>query len=98
MPLTIHRKPIKSLRIRVLPSGEVIVSAPKRLSDAYINSFIKDRKDRIEKALARVKKAKEQLPVGENEILLYGVAYAFTYEPALKQKTVVEHEEKVIYS
>lgn len=69
--LTIHRKPIRSLRIRVLPDGSVIVSVPRRLSDAAVERFIESKKEWIEKALEKMRKGREKLDVGEQEILLF---------------------------
>ncbi|MBP9779544.1 M48 family metallopeptidase [Candidatus Gracilibacteria bacterium] len=91
MHLTIHRKPIRSLRIRVLPDGSVIVSVPKRLSDAAIERFIESKKPWIEKALEKMRKGKERLVVGEGEILLFGIGYKFVYEPHLKRGLFVDH-------
>lgn len=97
MHLTIHRKPIKSLRIRILPDQSVIVSAPKYVSDAYIASFIEAKKPRIEKALAKFK-GHQRLRVAEDEILLYGTGYTFVHDASLKTKTVVDHDTKTISS
>lgn len=96
--LTITRKPIKSLRLKVTPDW-VFVSAPKRLSDDYIARFIESKKDRIEKAQAKFKKAKESgVALKENEILLHGEAYTFTLNSSLKNKTEVDHEKRMITS
>lgn len=97
MHLTIHRKPIKSLRIRVLPDQSVIVSAPKRLSSEYIASFIEAKKVWIEKALAKFK-GHQRLRVAEKEILLYGTGYTFIHDSSLKTKTIVDHDTKTIRS
>jgi len=95
MHLTVLRKSIKYLRIRVLPDESVVISAPKRVSDKFIESFIAERKPRIEKALERVRKSKQALPVEEGELLLHGEGYKFHSDSSLK-KTFIDHEKKTI--
>ncbi len=98
MNLTITRKPIKSLRIKVSPDWSVTVSAPKRLSDKQISEFIESKKARIEKAQKHFEQTKNSIVVKENEILLFGDTYVFTYDPALKSRVDIDHEEATISS
>ena len=99
MSLTITRKPIKSLRLKVSPDW-VFVSAPKHLSDSYITKFIESKKEWIEKVQAKFQKAKERssIELKENEILLHGQPYSFIYISSLKNKTDVDHENHTITS
>lgn len=96
---TIQRKPIKSLRIKVLPDESVVVSAPRRLSESYVNKFIEERRGWIEKAIEKMKKAKRGgIVVKENEILLFGDTYTFTHDPKMKRKVLIDHELATIAS
>jgi predicted metal-dependent hydrolase len=98
MSLTILRKPIKYIRISVEPSGDVVVSAPKRVSDKYISEYLESKKAWIVKAQEHYKNAKSLMAVGENEILLHGEAYGLEYDSSLKKKVVVDHEKHTVRS
>lgn|GEM_PF-4177722 len=98
MQITIHKKPIRTLRIRVLPDTSVIVSVPKHLSDKYIHDFIESKKDRILKAQKRIDKARKAIEVKDNEILLHAIPYLFTLDPTVKNNILINHEEFTITS
>ncbi len=98
MELIILKKPIRTLRIKVSPDWSVTVSAPKRLSDKQISEFIESKKARIEKAQKHFEQAKNSIVVKENEILLFGDTYAFTYDSTLKSRVDIDHEEATISS
>ena len=57
-PLTITRKKIKNLYLRVHPDGTVSVSAPKRLSDKAIREFVNSKTDWIEAQLQKLEERK----------------------------------------
>ena len=59
-PLTITRKKIKNLYLRVHPDGTVSVSAPKRMSDNAIRDFINSKSDWIEMQLKKLEERKLQ--------------------------------------
>lgn len=52
----LHRSHRKSLSIRILPNGEVRVSAPYLLSQSTIDHFVESKKKRIEKHLNNLPK------------------------------------------
>ena len=52
-PITITRKKIKNMYLRVHPDGAVTVSAPKRLSDKAIREFVNSKADWIEAQLKK---------------------------------------------
>ena len=58
-PLTITRKKIKNLYLRVHPDGTVSVSAPKRLSDKAIREFVNSKNDWIEAQLKKLEGRKK---------------------------------------
>ena len=48
IPYTLKRyKNSKSLKVRIKPSGDIIVTSPKRLSLSYINNFIAEQSNWI---------------------------------------------------
>jgi len=51
MEVSIIRKKIKNLNLRIKPNLEVILSVPMELEDSYIDSFLESKKDWIEKQL-----------------------------------------------
>jgi len=56
--LTITRKKIKNMYLRVHPDGTVSVSAPKRLSDKAIREFVNSKTDWIETQLQKLEQKK----------------------------------------
>lgn len=58
--LTITRKKIKNLYLRVHPDGTVAVSAPKYMSDKDICDFVNSKDDWIEKQLKKLEERKQQ--------------------------------------
>ena len=59
-PLTITRKKIKNMYLRVHLDGTVSVSAPKRLSDKAIREFVESKVDWIETQLQKLEERKRQ--------------------------------------
>lgn len=57
-PLTITRKKIKNMYLRVHPDGTVTVSAPKRLSDKAIREFVNSKADWIAAQLQKLEERK----------------------------------------
>ncbi len=98
MHLTIQRKSIKSLRIRVLADESVIVSVPKRVTDSYVEKFIESRKPWIHKALEKMRNAKRAFTVEQGNILLHGEQYKFIHDESLQKRVDIDHEQKQITS
>jgi len=61
--ITITRKKIKNLYLRVHPDGTVSVSAPKRMSDRAIHDFVNSKSDWIEAQLQKLEERKRQQAV-----------------------------------
>ena len=51
MEVSIIRKKVKNLNLRIKPNLEVILSVPMELEDRYIDSFLESKRDWIEKQL-----------------------------------------------
>lgn len=61
LPLTITRKKIKNMYLRVHQDGTVSVSAPKRMSDKAIRDFVDSKSDWIEMQLKKLEERKQQV-------------------------------------
>lgn len=59
-PITITRKKIKNMYLRVHQDGTVSVSAPKRVSDKVIRDFVYSKSDWIEAQLKKLEERKMQ--------------------------------------
>lgn len=53
-PITITRKRIKNLYLRVYPDGRIVISAPRRLSDKAIQEFVNSKSDWIQAQLEKM--------------------------------------------
>ena len=60
-PITITRKKIKNMYLRVHQDGTVSVSAPKRMSDKAIRDFVDSKSDWIEMQLKKLEERKQQV-------------------------------------
>ena len=67
-PLTITRKKIKNMYLRVHPDGTVSVSAPKRLSDKAIREFVEFKADWIEAQLQKLEQRKKAEQAGTKQV------------------------------
>lgn len=68
-PYTLIRSARRSMAIEIRPGGEVLVRVPNRVSDKEARAFVSDYRDRVDRAIERMKaKAPQQLPDAE-EIL-----------------------------
>ena len=102
LDVTIHRKNIKNMYLRILPpNGEVVISAPLFLSDEDISDFVKSRKEWILKKQELILNNKIKVPLkyqtGEKHFL-WGKEYTLQLvsRNALK-KIVVDHDNSMIF-
>jgi predicted metal-dependent hydrolase len=91
-PITITRKNVKNLRITVTPpDGRVTVSAPLKMSEKDILTFIQDKKDWIikcrEKQLKAPKKAAKEYMSGEI-IYIFGKPYTLQVTVSDKKESM----------
>lgn len=59
-PITITRKKIKNMYLRVHPDGSITVSAPRRCSDRVIRDFVISKDDWIQMQLKKLDERKSQ--------------------------------------
>ncbi len=78
--ITIIRKPIKHLYLRVHTDGKVVVSAPKQMSMKTIETFIDSKQDWItSKKEQQAKRKTISSTDNDDELLLFGEKYPMIY-------------------
>ena len=100
--ITLHRKNIKNMYLRVLPpNGDVVISAPYSLPYEEIMNFIRYRKDWILKKQELILNNEIKAPLkyksGEKHYL-WGIEY--TLQLVSKndlKKTAIDHDNRIIY-
>ena len=102
IPVTVKRKNIKNMYLRVLPpNGEVVISAPSYLSEEDITNFIISKKKWILKKQQLILNNNIQIPLkyttGEKHPL-WGEEYTLQLvSKDVLKKTAIDYEKKMIY-
>jgi len=65
----LQRKKVKNLNLRIRKDGSIYVSAPKALSMAYIESFLRSNSAYIMNVLRRTQQEAQQFDLGHSEML-----------------------------
>ena len=102
IPITLKRKNIKNMYLRVLPpNGEVIISAPLHLSEDDIINFVKSKKTWILKKQQLILDNNIKSPlkyISGEEHLLWGEKYTLQLvSKVVLKKIAIDHEKKIIY-
>jgi predicted metal-dependent hydrolase len=97
----ITRKKVKNLTLRVKPEGQVIVSADNRVSEAYIEAFIRQKADWICKALDKARNhkgllKKEIIPENGRVVLLLGREFTLLLQDAPKDEIQIKGRQIII--
>lgn len=67
LPITVVRKPIKNMYLRIKPpNGDVVVSAPQRMSERMIVDFVRGRRAWIDGNVRKMMRARQQSLVPES--------------------------------
>ncbi len=101
IPITLERKNIKNMYLRILPDATVKVSSPMRLSDESINDFVISRMDWIRKTRERMlenpPKPKIKYKEGETHYL-WGEAYKLQLiSNDISKKAFYDADKSIIY-
>ncbi|MBT1163073.1 M48 family metallopeptidase [Bifidobacterium felsineum] len=68
LSITVVRKPIKNMYLRIKPpNGDMVVSAPKRMSERTIVDFVRGRRAWIDGNVRKMQHARQQSLVSEPE-------------------------------
>ncbi|PLS25718.1 metal-dependent hydrolase [Bifidobacterium imperatoris] len=68
LSITVVRKPIKNMYLRIKPpNGDVVVSAPRRMSERTIIDFVRGRRAWIDGNVRKMQRARQQSLVSEPE-------------------------------
>jgi len=81
--ITLVRKPVSRVTIRVIDHHTVRVTAPHLMPRLVIDCFVDQKEKRITKQLARRRAAHEFVSIGKNECLLHGKQYRIDYRASL---------------
>lgn len=96
--MQITRKHIKHLRLKIDRDGQVIISAPRMMSQRQIDNFLEEKREWIQKAQTKIVSQKEKYRVWENQILLYGNIYTYIKDKNLNNEVVVDSNQYTIIS
>lgn len=90
MQVEIVRKKIRSIRLSVKSDGKIVCTAPFLESETKINQFIESKKNWLEKAVQRVKNARQNsLTIKEDSL---------AYEKNLSSKDRKQNGKNFVYS
>lgn len=99
IPLTIEKKKIKNIYLKVLPpNGKVVISAPKRMKQRAVEEFVMAKRDWILEKTKKYenRKVQEELQYKTGEqILFFGKTYPLEVFATARQKKVVLADEKI---
>ncbi len=102
--ITIVRKPIKHLYLRVHLDGKVVVSAPKQMPMQTIAAFIDSKQNWIiskkRQQQARTKQKELSTTDNDNKLILFGEAYPIRYREGRsgrKHYLELQGQEAIIY-
>lgn len=95
----ITRKKIKNIILKITPDGRVLISAPTRVPQSYLEEFIKSKEDWIVKKLeeAKNRKKKEINYKSGEEIIYLGKKYYLEVINSYTEKIVIQDEKIYIY-
>lgn len=96
--IIITRKRIKYLRLKINREGQVIVSAPRLMSQRQIDSFLEEKKEWIQKAQTKILSKKENTTLLVNQILLYGNIYTYILDDNLHNEVFIDNNKQTITS
>ena len=102
LPLTLIRKPIKNMNLRVLPPDGVIqITAPARLPQENIARFVREKRGWIE---ARQQRLSER-PAATNPafadgqtVYLWGGSYTLRLEEASRGRSALRRGQEIVLS
>ncbi len=86
----------RNLRLRVLENGEIVVTAPLRLPDRYIESFLAEHKDWIEEKRSVAVKKQENLTAERTSLFFHGKEVQFRVSVSNKKAGVKIENDQII--
>lgn len=96
--MTITRKAIKYLRLKITRDGELVVSAPRLMPRYQIDRFLEEKKEWIQTHITNIHDKKSaNKSIAKNQTMLYGETYTILHDENIKE-TRVDHDTKTITS
>lgn len=97
LKITIERKKIKNMYLKVKADGEITVSAHPVISLAQITQFIKSKQSWVEQKQKQIKQLPSHL-LKEDEFLYFGKLLKWVQKIGPKDKTFIDGETLVVYA
>ena len=99
MNIKVTRKKIKNIIIRVNEKGEVLISAPFRTPNSYIENLIKEKESWIREKLSLVEKRQEKVATFDvGEIFTYlGKDYSIEIQNSVQERCELTEKNFTIY-
>lgn len=99
MKIKITRKKMKNITIRINSDGEVLVSAPIRVPNSYIESLLKEKEKWIREKIALVEERKKLETKFEEGGKFYylGFPYIIKLEISLQERCEIKDNNFIIY-
>ncbi|MCS7075227.1 MAG: M48 family metallopeptidase [Bacteroidia bacterium] len=92
-------KKVKRITLKVDYTLKVKVICPFSCSKQEVERFVQKKQKWIQEQISYFKTLNyKQIPLKNNEILLFGSAYRFVYVPEMIGKTQLNHNKKMIYT
>lgn len=100
MKIIIKKKRIKNLILKINNDGDLLVSAPYGLRKEYIEAFIKQKQEWINKARERVLSKKNNISkLEENEqIIIFNTSYTLTIKIDKKERCEIIENNLVLFT
>ncbi len=102
MRIPIERKQMKRVRLRVYPNGEIKISAPIGVSYEWINEYIGNKKEWINKKLSEFKTTNgiEAVNIISNgtTIKLFGRDYYTVIKESIEKKVNIDENSLIIHT
>lgn len=96
LEIELRLKKIKRIYLKVKPDGRILLSAPTGTSSRYLKDFVRQRRDWIEAAEAKIRRQSAPSP-GENETLLFGQIVPRKI-PEKERRTLLENKIAYYYT
>lgn len=99
MKIKITRKKMKNITIRINSDGEVLVSAPIKIPNSYIESLLKEKEKWIREKIALVEERKKlETKFEEGDKFYYlGFPYIIKLEISLQERCEIKDNNFIIY-
>lgn len=99
MKIKITRKRMKNITIRINDNGEVLISAPQRVPNSYIENLIKEKESWIKEKIALVEERKKNQTTFNNGEKFYylGVPYTIEIKNSTQERCEIKEKSFIVF-